>query len=64
MKSMFSTGHTSMSQTHSVKLSTKFDDVFSMYLIALGFCVLSRKISICTRNAIHEKRLKIVHSNY
>ena len=34
------------------------------YVIALGFCVLSRKRSICTRIAILEKRLKIVHSTY
>ena len=32
--------------------------------IALGFCVLSRKLSICSRIAIREKRLKIVHSTY
>ena len=34
------------------------------YVIALGFCVLSRQRSICTRIAILEKRLKNVHSTY
>ena len=29
------------------------------YVIALSFCVLSRKRSICTRIAILEKRLKL-----
>ena len=47
-----------------VTVSTKFGDVFSTYVIALGFCVLSRKLSICTRIAILEKRLKFVHSTY
>ena len=46
-------------------MSTKFGDVFSnQYVIALSFCVLSRKQSTCTRIAIHEKRLKIAHSTY
>ena len=57
-KSMFSTGHL-------MSVSTKFSDVFSnQYVIALGFCVLSRKRSICTRIAILEKRLKVVYSTY
>ena len=44
----------------------QFNDIrwWVQYVIALGFCVLSRKISICTRIAILKKRLKIVHSTY
>ena len=34
------------------------------YEIALGFCVLSQKRSICIRIAILENWLKIVHSTY
>ena len=60
-KSMFSsTGH-SMSQCDSVKKIRWW----VQYVIALGFCVLSRKIYVCTRIAICENVLKlsILHIN-
>ena len=58
----------------SVTVLTKFGDEFSIYVIAFGFSPFlaflrfistqKSKLSIFTRIASREKRLKIVHSSY
>ena len=55
---MFSTGHSMSQSQQNLVMCT------AQYVIALGFCVVSRKRRICTRITILEKRLKIVHSTY